>query len=74
MTPELWQRMEPLLHAALKKNSQDRAAFLERECGDDQELRMHLKRLIEAEEPVSTDRWTAGESQSLGGRAAPRHG
>jgi len=53
MTPELWQRLKPLFHAALKENSQDRAAFIERECGDDQELRMHLKRLIEAEEQVT---------------------
>ena len=50
MTPELWQRLKPLFHAALKKDPQDRAAFIEEACGDDLELRMHLKQLIEAEE------------------------
>jgi eukaryotic-like serine/threonine-protein kinase len=50
MTPELWQRLKPLFHAALKKDPQDRAAFIEEVCGDDLELKMHLKQLIEAEE------------------------
>lgn len=50
MTPELWQRLKPLFHAALRKDPQDRAGFLEEACGDDLELRMHLKQLIEAEE------------------------
>ena len=50
MTPELWQRLKPLFYAALKEDPQDRAAFIERACGDDQELKLHLKQLIEAEE------------------------
>jgi serine/threonine protein kinase/tetratricopeptide (TPR) repeat protein len=50
MTPELWQRLKPLFHATLKNDPQDRAAFIEEACGDDLELRMHLKQLIEAEE------------------------
>ena len=50
MTPELWQRLKPLFHAALKRDPQNRAAFIEEACGDDLELRMHLKQLIEAGE------------------------
>ena len=50
MTPELWQRLKPLFHAALKEDPQDRAAFIENACGDDQELKTYLKQLIEAEE------------------------
>jgi serine/threonine protein kinase/Tfp pilus assembly protein PilF len=50
MTPELWQRLKPLFYAALKQDPQDRAAFVEKACGDDQELKLHLKQLIEAEE------------------------
>jgi hypothetical protein len=50
MTPELWQRLKPLFHAALEKDPQDREAFIEGACGDDLKLRMHLKQLIEAEE------------------------
>jgi serine/threonine protein kinase/tetratricopeptide (TPR) repeat protein len=53
MTPELWQRLKPLFHAALKKDPQNRAAFIEEACGDDLELRMHLKQLIEAEEQAT---------------------
>jgi eukaryotic-like serine/threonine-protein kinase len=49
MTPELWQRLKPLFHAALKEDPQDRAAFVEKSCGEDQELKSHLKRLLEAE-------------------------
>jgi eukaryotic-like serine/threonine-protein kinase len=50
MTPELWQRLKPLFYAAQKEAPQDRAAFIEKSCGDDPELKMHLKQLIEAEE------------------------
>ena len=50
MTPELWQRLKPLFHAALKKDPQDRVAFIQGACGDDLELRTNLKQLIEAEE------------------------
>ena len=50
MTPELWQRLKPLFHAALKEDPQNRAAFIEAACGQDQELKLHLQQLIEAEE------------------------
>ena len=50
MTPELWQRLKPLFYAALKEEPQERAAFVERACGDDRELKTQLQRLIEAEE------------------------
>ncbi|HSY69749.1 MAG TPA: serine/threonine-protein kinase, partial [Edaphobacter sp.] len=50
MTPELWQRLKPLFHAALEERTQDRAAFIDAACGDDLELKMHLKQLLEAEQ------------------------
>jgi eukaryotic-like serine/threonine-protein kinase len=50
MTPELWQRLKPLFYAALKEDPRDRAAFVEKACGEDQELKLHLKQLLEAEE------------------------
>src|ERR1700722_14357422 len=50
MTPELWQRLKPLFHAAREETTQDRAAFIEAACGDDLELKMHLKRLLDADE------------------------
>ena len=49
MTPELWQRLKPLFHAALKEGTEDRAAFIHAACGEDHELRMHLEQLIESE-------------------------
>jgi eukaryotic-like serine/threonine-protein kinase len=48
MTPELWQRLKPLFQAALEEREQDRAAFIEAACGNDLELKTHLKRLLDA--------------------------
>jgi serine/threonine protein kinase len=48
MTPELWQRLKPLFQAALEEREPDRAAFIEVACGDDLELKTHLKRLLDA--------------------------
>jgi hypothetical protein len=50
MTPELWQRLKPLFHAALREGTEGRAAFIEAACGGDLELKTHLKQLLEAEQ------------------------
>ena len=50
MTPELWQRLKPLFHAALEEDPQGRAAFIDAACGDDLELKTHLRQLLEAEQ------------------------
>jgi serine/threonine protein kinase len=50
MTPELWQRLKPLFHAALRVAPQDRAAFIDAACRDDTELKNHLEKLIKAEQ------------------------
>jgi serine/threonine protein kinase/Tol biopolymer transport system component len=50
MTPELWQRLKPLFHAALQQGTESRAEFIEAVCGEDFELKNHLKRLLEAEQ------------------------
>jgi hypothetical protein len=50
MTPELWQRLKPLFHAALKQDIQARATFVDTACGNDLELKMHLKLLLDAEQ------------------------
>jgi eukaryotic-like serine/threonine-protein kinase len=57
MTPELWQRLKPLFHAALQEGTENRAAFIEAACGGDLELKTHLKQLLEAEQrnPGSLD-------------------
>jgi tetratricopeptide (TPR) repeat protein len=50
MTPELWQRLKPLFHAALEEGTQDRAAFIDAACNGDIDLKMHLKQLLDAEQ------------------------
>ncbi|HUH64210.1 MAG TPA: protein kinase [Terracidiphilus sp.] len=53
MTPETWQRLKPLFHAALDRSSEDRAVFIRDVCGDDVEMRDHLLRLVQAaQEPT----------------------
>jgi tetratricopeptide (TPR) repeat protein/tRNA A-37 threonylcarbamoyl transferase component Bud32 len=42
MTPQRWGRLEELFHAAVELDAGERAQFLERECGDDVELRASL--------------------------------
>jgi serine/threonine protein kinase len=50
MTPELWQRLKPLFHAALEKDTQNRASFVDAACGQDFELKLRLEELLEAEQ------------------------
>ena len=50
MTPELWQRLKPLFHAALDKEPQNRASFIDTACGEDLELKSQLKLLLDAEQ------------------------
>ena len=50
MTPELWQRLKPLFHAALDREPGKRAQFIDEACEDDAELKLHLNALIQAEE------------------------
>jgi serine/threonine protein kinase/tetratricopeptide (TPR) repeat protein len=46
MTPELWQRVEPLYRAALEVPAGERAGFLSRECGSDIRLLAELTALL----------------------------
>jgi len=50
MTPELWQRLKPLFHAALEKGTQNRASFIDAACDGDLELKMELEQLLDAEQ------------------------
>jgi serine/threonine protein kinase len=56
MTPELWQRLKPLFYGALEVDPEDRAAFIDAACGEDSELRTHLKQLLEAQEQNTNSR------------------
>jgi eukaryotic-like serine/threonine-protein kinase len=50
MTPELWQRLKPLFHAALQESAENRVAFIKNACGGDTALEAHLRQLLEAEQ------------------------
>jgi tetratricopeptide (TPR) repeat protein len=55
MTPELWQRLKPLFHAAMDREAEARAGFVAEVCGADAELKQHLLLLIQAnEEPTGS--------------------
>jgi serine/threonine protein kinase/tetratricopeptide (TPR) repeat protein len=46
MTPDLWQKVERLFHAALERPAKQRAAFLESTCSGDAALREQLETLL----------------------------
>ena len=48
MDPGRWLRIDALLTAALEQDEKERAAFLSRECGGDEELRRQVERLLKA--------------------------
>src|ERR1043165_3138473 len=48
MTPERWQQIDYLFHAALARKSVDRSDFLAQQCGSDAELRWEVESLLSA--------------------------
>ena len=46
MTPERWQQIDKLFHAALAREADERAAFLAQACGRDESLRNEVESLI----------------------------
>src|SRR5262245_57470585 len=50
MTPERWQQVKGLLHEAKQLVPEQRSAFLERACSDDQSLRQELESLLASAE------------------------
>lgn len=76
MTPEKWQRIEKVFHAALDRAPADREAFLNEACGADSELRAEviklLNSLIEAgefiEQPLLENSHSAAQPEPVIGR------
>lgn len=50
MTPERWQRVDEIFQAAIELRAEERPAFVERTCADDEELRREVESLITADE------------------------
>src|SRR5450759_659959 len=46
MTPERWQRIEELYHAALAQTDEARAEYLAQVCGPDQTLKQSVEELL----------------------------
>ena len=46
MQAERWRQLEQVYHAAMEQDEADRAAFLERSCAGDQDLRVEVESLI----------------------------
>src|SRR5262245_46973173 len=49
MTPERWQDIDRLFHAALEHDPVERAAFLDETCDGDEELRREVAALLAAD-------------------------
>ncbi|MEK6279919.1 MAG: protein kinase [Acidobacteriota bacterium] len=54
VTPERWQHLKALLHSALERQPDERAAFLAEACGDDEALREDLQSFLVHEEQASS--------------------
>ena len=50
MTPERYRQIGELYHAALELDEQERAAFLERVCAGDEEMRREIESLVSSHE------------------------
>jgi dienelactone hydrolase len=53
MTPERWQRLEAIFHAARRQDPAGRAAYLADECRDDEPLRLQIESLLADGEMLS---------------------
>ena len=60
MTPDRWQHISHLYHAALARHGGDRAAFLAEACRGDEPLRHEVEPLLE--QPASAQRFLDGEA------------
>ncbi len=53
MTPERYQQIGALFHRALAVDAKERAAFLDRVCQGDDELRLEVESLIASDDEAS---------------------
>jgi hypothetical protein len=54
MTPERWQQIDTLLHAALSRRASERAEFLQQACAHDEELRAEVESLLASHEEAGS--------------------
>ena len=63
MTPERWQQIEALYHAARALPAADRSAYLASACPDDQSLQQEVERLLS--QPPSNEGFLAGHARDV---------
>jgi Tol biopolymer transport system component/tRNA A-37 threonylcarbamoyl transferase component Bud32 len=71
MTPERWQQIERLFHAALERPAAERSAFLDQECGGDAELRSEVESLLATR--AETVPFLEGAAIDVAARHAAQH-
>jgi serine/threonine-protein kinase len=54
MKPERWQQIDQILEAALERDRNEWAAFLDQECAGDEELRREVESLLRAHEQAGS--------------------
>jgi tRNA A-37 threonylcarbamoyl transferase component Bud32 len=74
MTPERWAKIEAVFHQALECDPSDRAAFLDRECAADPDLRREVESLLKetdiGEESFRRE-FLQGAAEAIGTRSQP---
>ena len=55
MTPERWSKVKEAFLGAVERRQDERAAFLERACGADADLRTEVESLVEFDVPPEGD-------------------
>jgi len=53
MTPERWQQITGIFHAALQRPTRERAAFVNERCANDQELCREVEAMLSSHEQAS---------------------
>ena len=53
MKPDRWQKIDELFEAVLERQPHERAAFLDKACGDDQQLRREIEKLLRIDEQAT---------------------
>ncbi len=54
MKPERWQQIDQVLEAALERDRNEWAAFLDQACAGDEELRREVESLLRAHEQAGS--------------------
>src|SRR5215467_2309347 len=54
MTPERWEKIERIFHAALERGPLERAAIVDESCMNDETLRSEIQRLLDAHDQSSS--------------------